>query len=153
VAQQVRDLALSLLWLRLHLWHGFNPGPGTSLCCRCGKKKKKLDQDVSYSSALFTVSGSPVLSSPPHLSQTWISKPSSGPTSTESHKLHSIDLVVPTILLHGSTLGSTLSWPLRVTPVGLPLPLPTLFVHSSDTEGAHSVQDCDRFCGYKSKKV
>lgn len=31
--------ALSLLWLWLQLWHGFNPGPGTSACCRRGPKK------------------------------------------------------------------------------------------------------------------
>lgn len=27
VAQQVKDLVLSLLWLRLKLWCGFNPWP------------------------------------------------------------------------------------------------------------------------------
>ena len=39
VAQWVKDLALPLLWLRLLLWHGFDPWPGTPECCgHWGKK-------------------------------------------------------------------------------------------------------------------
>ena len=32
---------LSLLWLRSLLWHGFDPGPGTSACCGCSQRKEK----------------------------------------------------------------------------------------------------------------
>lgn len=39
------------------------------------------------------------------------------------------------------------AWLSRVTPVCLPLSFPTLFIHSSNTYGAGSMQDCDRFHG------
>ena len=39
MAQQVKDPALSLLWLQLQLCPGSIPGPGTSACCGLGKKK------------------------------------------------------------------------------------------------------------------
>ena len=35
VAQQVKYLTLSLQWLGLLLWHGFNPWPGTFACNMC----------------------------------------------------------------------------------------------------------------------
>ena len=44
VAQQVKDLALSLLWFRSLVWlcgSGSIPGLGTSACCRHNQKKKK----------------------------------------------------------------------------------------------------------------
>ena len=41
VAQQVKDLVLSLLWLRSLLWHKFNPCPRTSACHGHSLKKKK----------------------------------------------------------------------------------------------------------------
>ena len=37
----VKDLVVSLLWLRLLLWLGEIPGPRTSACQEWGKKKKK----------------------------------------------------------------------------------------------------------------
>ena len=37
----VRDPALSLLWLRLLLWHGFDPWLRNFCISQCGKKKKK----------------------------------------------------------------------------------------------------------------
>ena len=36
MALQVKDLVL------LQPWHGFDPCPGTSICCRCSQGKKKL---------------------------------------------------------------------------------------------------------------
>ena len=41
LAQQVKDLTLSVRWLGLLLWHGFDPCPGTSTCCECGQKKRR----------------------------------------------------------------------------------------------------------------
>ena len=47
VVQQVEDLALSLLWLRLLLWHGFKPWPGNiHMLCVAKKKKQQLKIDV-----------------------------------------------------------------------------------------------------------
>ena len=47
MAQWVRDLALSLLWLGLLLWHGFDPWPGNfhMLCMWQKKKKKKKEEE------------------------------------------------------------------------------------------------------------
>ena len=42
--QQVKGLVLSLLWLRLLLWHGFSPTAGVKKILHAkgvGKKKKK----------------------------------------------------------------------------------------------------------------
>ena len=41
MAQQVKDLVLSLLWLWLQLCRGLDPWPGNSYMLHCGKKKKK----------------------------------------------------------------------------------------------------------------
>ena len=48
MAQQVKDLALSLLWLRLLLWHGFDPRPRVSCIpwAQPKKKKKKGNRNV-----------------------------------------------------------------------------------------------------------
>ena len=41
VAQRVKDLVLSLLWLRSLVWHGFDPWPwGTSTCCGCSRERE-----------------------------------------------------------------------------------------------------------------
>ena len=40
-AQWVMDPAIPKLWLRLQSWLGFNPWPGSSICCRVAKKEKK----------------------------------------------------------------------------------------------------------------
>ena len=42
VAQWVKDLALSLLWLCLLLWHGFIPWPGNFPMLQVPKKIKYL---------------------------------------------------------------------------------------------------------------
>ena len=39
LAQQVKDQALSLLWLWLQLWRRFIPGIGISACCGYGQKQ------------------------------------------------------------------------------------------------------------------
>ena len=39
MVQWVKDLALSLLWLRLLLWHRFDPWPGNSTCHGGGPRK------------------------------------------------------------------------------------------------------------------
>lgn len=44
VAQQVRDLALSLSGLGCCCGMVSIPGPGTSTCHKCGKKKKKKER-------------------------------------------------------------------------------------------------------------
>ena len=44
VVQPVRDLALSLQWLRLLPWHGFNPWPG-NLHTPQAQPKKKRERD------------------------------------------------------------------------------------------------------------
>jgi len=53
VAQWVKDLALSLLWLRSQLWCGFDPSPWN--LCRLWlwpkKKKKKKDPRWKYGNA------------------------------------------------------------------------------------------------------
>ena len=41
VVQQVKDLALSLFWLRSLLWCGFNPGPRNLHVLWAWPKKKK----------------------------------------------------------------------------------------------------------------
>ena len=41
MAQQVKDPALSLLWLWLHLWLGVDPWPGNFHMLRMKPKKKK----------------------------------------------------------------------------------------------------------------
>ena len=41
LAQQVKDLGLSLQRLRSLLWQGFGPGPGTSTGCRKQRKTNK----------------------------------------------------------------------------------------------------------------
>ena len=44
VAQWVKDLVFSLLWLRSLLWHRFDSRPKISTCCgHRGKKKKEKD--------------------------------------------------------------------------------------------------------------
>ena len=40
VALWVKESALSLPWLGLLLWRGFDPGPGTSTCHRHSQKEK-----------------------------------------------------------------------------------------------------------------
>ena len=47
VAQQVKDLALSLLWC------GFNPWPGNS--AGCGVAKKMLSDDIVFSVQLLSL--------------------------------------------------------------------------------------------------
>ena len=42
VAQQVKDSVLSLQWLRLLLWHGFDPWPGNFHVPWVWPKKKKI---------------------------------------------------------------------------------------------------------------
>ena len=42
MAQQVKDPALSLLWLGLLLWHGFVPWPGNFCMPPVGLKRKKI---------------------------------------------------------------------------------------------------------------
>ena len=44
MAQWVKELALSLLWLRSLPWCGFDPSLDTSACCRCAAKKNCKDQ-------------------------------------------------------------------------------------------------------------
>ena len=44
VAQQVKDLVLSLQWLRSLLWHGFNPWPGNFHMLQVQPKKKKKNE-------------------------------------------------------------------------------------------------------------
>ena len=41
MAQWVKDLVLSLLWLGSLLWHGFNPWPGNFRMPQVWPKKKK----------------------------------------------------------------------------------------------------------------
>ena len=41
MAQQVKGPALSLLWLRLLLWLGFDPWPRNFCMLQAGQKKKK----------------------------------------------------------------------------------------------------------------
>ena len=41
VAQQIKDLVLSLQWLRLLLWRGFDPWPGKFHMLQAQPKKKK----------------------------------------------------------------------------------------------------------------
>ena len=41
VAQWAKDPVLSLLWLWLLLWHGFDPWPGNFCMLQAGPKKKK----------------------------------------------------------------------------------------------------------------
>ena len=45
VAQQVKDLALSLHWLRSLMQHRL--GWGSSACCGCGKKKKEKKTEAT----------------------------------------------------------------------------------------------------------
>ena len=57
-AQLVKDLALLLQQLRSPLWHGFNPGPGTSTCCRNGQKilrKEKGKEKNKYLKASCSI--------------------------------------------------------------------------------------------------
>ena len=50
-AEQVKDL-VSLLWLWLQLWYGFNSWPETSACCRWTKKKQnKKKKGVKFNQA------------------------------------------------------------------------------------------------------
>ena len=39
-AQEVKDLGLPQLWLRLQLWLGSDPWPGSSICLRAAEKLK-----------------------------------------------------------------------------------------------------------------
>ena len=41
MAQSAKDLLLSLLWLRLQLWLGFNPWPGNFCTPRAQPKEKR----------------------------------------------------------------------------------------------------------------
>ena len=45
MAQQVKDLVLSRLWLWLQLWHRFDPWHRTSACLRSSQKKKKKKKE------------------------------------------------------------------------------------------------------------
>jgi len=47
VTQWVKDLALSLLWLRLLLWRGFSPWLG-NFCMEWAKPKKKKKRGVPF---------------------------------------------------------------------------------------------------------
>ena len=47
MTQQVKDPALSLLWLRLHLWLGFDPWPGNGHVPQAWQKKKKKKKKVA----------------------------------------------------------------------------------------------------------
>ena len=47
-AQQIKDLALSLLWLWLQLWYRFDPWPGNFLMLWTQPKKKKKKCIVAY---------------------------------------------------------------------------------------------------------
>ena len=55
MAQEVKDIALSLLWLWLQLWCGFSPWPGNFCMVRTRQKKKrkkerkKKNKNKSYS--------------------------------------------------------------------------------------------------------
>ena len=53
VAPWVKDLVLSLLWLRSLLWHSFDLGLGTSACRGCCFKKKKSRWNILTESNLF----------------------------------------------------------------------------------------------------
>ena len=44
MGQQVKDLALSLLWLCLQLWRGFDPWPGHVHMTQARPKKKKKER-------------------------------------------------------------------------------------------------------------
>ena len=55
VAQQVKDLALSLLWLSLHLWLSFNPWHN-ELLYATGEAKKNLKRITSFFNNYFLVS-------------------------------------------------------------------------------------------------
>ena len=46
VAQQVKDLVLSLQWLGLLLWHGFDPWPENFYILWAQQKKK--ERDIPY---------------------------------------------------------------------------------------------------------
>ena len=49
MAQRVKDLALSLQWLRLLLWCGFDPWPWEFAHAEnAGKKKKKKKNQISF---------------------------------------------------------------------------------------------------------
>ena len=49
VAQQVKDLALSLPWFRLLLWHRFDPWPGNfHMLWLQPKKKKKKKKKIGF---------------------------------------------------------------------------------------------------------
>ena len=41
MAQQVKDLAMSLQWLQSLVWHVFDPWPGNFYILWLGQKKKK----------------------------------------------------------------------------------------------------------------
>ena len=49
VAQQVKNLVLSLLWLWLLLWYGFDPQPGTSTCWGHGQKMLSVEEGTTRS--------------------------------------------------------------------------------------------------------
>ena len=49
VAQRVKVLALSLLWLGSLLWHRLIPGLGTHACYRCGQKRNQMKPPKSPS--------------------------------------------------------------------------------------------------------
>ena len=51
MAQQVKDLALSLLWLR------FNPWPRNFACCGCGQKEKKVHRFILSHNILIEIPG------------------------------------------------------------------------------------------------
>ena len=48
MTQQVKDLELSLLWLWLLLWRGFDPWLGNFHMLRTQKKKKLLNLGLGY---------------------------------------------------------------------------------------------------------
>ena len=50
MAQQLKDLALSLHWLRLLLWHRFDPWPGTFHMPCVWPKKNELKKYIIRSS-------------------------------------------------------------------------------------------------------
>ena len=51
MAQQVKDLALSLLWLWLPLWHRFNPW-ARNFCMPWARPKKKKKKEKNCCSLL-----------------------------------------------------------------------------------------------------
>ena len=47
VAPWVKDIVLSLLWLWLQLWRGFDPLPGTYMCFRCKQNKTTRAENLN----------------------------------------------------------------------------------------------------------